>query len=511
MITAPANYSTELAKAGRAPSYAVNLDSGGAANLQYVSEPMKNGGDFATALAVLRPVSLKTAVDPRKSRFVPPVFVFELIDDQALVTADLTVDITGWVCTFYHMFHGLDWSVPDYITRFVGIVTEVPKYKSGRYQIMARSPFSTAALPSKLFAGVKMVLNNDLAVDAIEAVVTDASAAQEGGGFVVNGAERILYTSTRDNGSGTWSLLGLTRGYGGSTAETADPGDAIQEIFIFAADHPFDMIQTILTNTGKKDGLSFDSAYIDATGFSGAKTDLGAFDFYIEATKSQNSKRFLEEQLFRPTASYPAENNLGQLRPVLLDTPDAGDFVATISDAEVKGEPIFRGRFEFRVNDVIIDHDEDLVNLDQSFESQYRKTDGNLVTLAGRRHTFQFSAKGIQSTTAGAAAFLEGRGDSFIERFGLQAPVLEFVAAMSQELLEVADPIYCTFINVINLPAATRGMTAYPFAIVDMGIDYVRGHINFRVLGYPPLAEIPDQSFAGTTVHSITGLSMTVA
>ena len=508
MITAPANYSTELAKAGRAPSYAVNLDSGGAANLQYVSEPMKNGGDFATALAVLRPVSLKTAVDPRKSRFVPPVFVFELIDDQALVTADLTVDITGWVCTFYHMFHGLDWSVPDYITRFVGIVTEVPKYVNGRYRITARSPFATAALSSKLFASAKTTLAADLDSAALEALVVDASAFQSSGGRFKNGTERATYTSTRDNGNNTWSILGLTRGAGAADALT---GDSILEMFIFETDHPFDMIQTVLTNAGEKDGLSLDSTYIDSTGFSDAKTALGSFDFYIEATRAINSKRFFEEQLFRATASYPAENNLGQIRPVLLDMPDAGDFVATISDAEVKSEPVYRGRFEFRVNDVIIEHDEDLVTLDQSFDKQHRTTNPSLVTLAGRRHTLEFSAKGIQSTTVGAAAFLEGRADSFISRFGLQAPVLEIKCAMSQELLEVADPVYCTFTNVINLPSATRGMTAYPFEIVEMRIDYVRGHINFKVLGFPSLAEIPDQTFAGTPVHSQTGLTATVA
>ena len=507
-INAPANYDTELAKANRIPTFAVDLDSGGAASLQYVSEQMTNGGDFATALEVLRPVSLTAKSDPRDSRFVPPVFVFELIDDQALVTADLIEEITGWVCTFYHAFHGLAWS--DRITRFIGIVTEV-KYTDSRYRITARSPFSTAAVRSKLFAGSKTTLSAALGVGVAEAIVGDASAFQAGGGFVKIDTERIVYTSTRDNGNGTWSLLGLARGHGTSTDAAHASAATVQEIFIFDLDHPFDMIQTVLTNAGEKDGLSLAAAYIDTTGFSDAKTDLGSFDFYVEAFRGVNSKRFLGDELFRATASYPVENNLGQIRPVLLDTPDTGDFNTTIADADVLGTPRFRGRFEFRANDVIIDHDEDLVALDGSFDSQFRKTNASLATLSGRRYTLQLSAKGIQSATSGSAAFLDGRAGSFIGRFGLQAPVLRFVTGMAQELLEVADPIFCTFQHVINLPAATRGMVGYPFEIVEMTLDYLKGRIEFEVLGYPPIAEIPDQTFVGSEVHSVAELLSTVA
>ena len=513
MITAPANYSTELALPSRVPTYAVNLVSPTVGDLQYVSAPMLNGGDYATAKAVLRPISLDASVDPRESSFIPSVFRFELVDDQALVTADLVaLDLTGWTVTFYQMFHGLDWSTPDYITKFVGIVTDV-EYRDSNYRITARSPFCTKAIRAKLFSGAKAKLAAALSIGALSATVVAGGAFQDSGGFFIVGTERVAYAATRDNGNGTWSLTGLTRGYGSSSAAAHSSGAAVQELFVFDADHPFDMLQTMLTNTGEKDGLSLDSSYIDTTGFSDAKTDLGSFDFYIEAHRAENAKRALEEGIFRPTSSYPAENNLGQIRPVLLDTPDSGDFVATITDASILGKaPELLGRFELRANDVVYQVDEDHDSLDGGFDGQYRKTSASLVNEAGRRYTLEIPAKGIQSSTSGYAAYIEGRADAWINRFGLQTPVMRFTTGMSEELLEVADPIFCTFTYVVNMAAGTRGMTAYLVEIIGIRTNYVSGEITFKVLGYPPAAPIPDQTFAGTTVHSETGIeSITVA
>lgn len=487
---------------------------------EIVSSPPANSGDFISGTKTLVPLAMMRQGEPWRSKFSINTFTFRWLDTDGEATTAIGVGIVGWTCKFYVTGWDMSWSTAK-IQLFTGKVSDVD-LEEGNYKITVRSAIADA-LSTRLFDAASTELSHAINATQASCIVKNANAMQSTGVFAI-GTERVTYTGKIDNGDTTWTLNGLGRGAGTSTAATHAADAAVQEIFILTSggapgtkDNALDILTDVLTNTGAKNGFNLDSAWLDTTGIAAVKSTLGTADhFSFEGTTGRNGKEWLEEEIFAMLASYPVENNLGQIRPKLFDTPTAADFVETFTDADVLARPVFEGNFEHRVNDLILDLDQDVVNYDGSFANQQTLNDASLITLAGgKRHTMHLESTGMRGATLAATkTFIDGRLQATLDRFGNRVPVLTFNTKMSKLLLEIGDPVLCTFTNVLNIAmasSATRAITNGPFEIIGIRVDFQRMNINYKVLGYPGTFVGVHSAFVPGESHTSTGLKQSVA
>lgn len=503
-ISAPANYNTELAKSNRTPIYAVEVTDGTTTH-EVVTSPPLNGGDFATAPQMLVPLTLDRKADPRNSRFQVATFTFIWLDIDGVATTAVTSGIDGFTCTFYGLFFGLDWTT-DKTTFFKGVIADIDLIDGG-YRITARSAISLAS--KRLFDSAATTLFEDIDSSQTTCLAVDAGGFQSAGDFLI-GTERITYTGTFNNGDGTWSLSGLTRGAHSSTAAAHSAGDKVQEVFIIEAAHPFDILNDVLTGAGQKTGLELDSSWVDSTNLAAQKTAVGStFKFSFEIVTGQRAKDWIEKELLLPMACYPVENNDGQIGVALFDTPDPGDFSETVTDSHVVKRPVWRGAFERRINSVVYTHDWNVET--RLFEGGFRLRDASLIAQAGREYSHAIESQGVDTSQADTETLLAERAQSFIERFGVAVPIIEAEGLLSKELLELGDPVFCTFDNVVSLPDADRSINAAPFEVIAMRIDYKSNIIRFELLGFAGIDVVLLSPFVPGTLHSTTDVTVTIA
>ena len=163
----------------------------------------------------------------------------------------------------YDGFIGLTES--DFTTegkRFNGIIDNV-KIGKGTVQISAvdiLAQLNDVSIPEKL--NVKLAV----ALDAVAVSATlsgeDVASLDSPSGYVRIGDEIILYEAIDTT---TKIISDITRGSFNTTAEAHSEGAKVQQCRYYAADNPFDMMQTILTDGG------VDVGDVDADAFAAAK------------------------------------------------------------------------------------------------------------------------------------------------------------------------------------------------------------------------------------------------
>lgn len=505
-ITATSTFSTELATFDKVFLWAVELTDG-TTSYYYTSGTLTTPGDFSGASETLVPIRLDQSADPKESRFATATFEFELRDVEGTPTSDVAAGFIGYTCNFYAIFWGFNFTV-DKLQRFGGVVKDVD-LKDGVYKVRAQSAISFAE--KKLFAGGRSTLFADIDASVDKLHMVDASGIVASGGTVRVNSERIDYTSATDVGNGSWLLDGLTRGAHGSTAAAHSAGDKVQEVFIIASAHPFQIYEDILSGTGEKDGLGL-SAWVDSSALSTLQTDVGStFRMSFELSDEVVGKEFLEQQILKPMGAYPIESETGLISAKLIDTPESADFIGTITDGECIKRAVWHGNFPRQVNVVHYDHTWN--DIDKTYDGAYDNRGESLITLAnGREYTLTMGAKGIDLDLTDTDDLLDQRSEAYKARFGSAFPVIGVEAIFASAFLwEMGDPVFATLSDVVSLPAATRSLTVAPMEIIRMQIDFQRNVLKMDMLGYPSVVALPLTPFVAQSKHTITGATITVA
>ena len=514
MISAPAAFTDRLAEAARAPIFAVELTSPhGGATYRFATAHPRNGGAFSTASLALAPENLEYGADPRECRFRVSELTFRLTDGDDRATRAVADGIEGYACAFFETARGLDWGAGDRITRFRGLVSEV-RLQDGAYQVRARSAMA-GALSKRLFDAAASRLHGSIDESQTRLLVADASGFGDAGTLLV-GAERIDYARRTDNGNGTWLLSGLTRGAHGSAAAVHEVDARVQETFILGPDHPFDILETVLSSADEKTGLNM-AAWVNSADLAAQKAAVGAdYRMRFEVTRGDRGKDWLEREILRPMAVYPVEDSEGRMSVRRFDLPGAAGFGVTIGDAHAVGRPRWAGAFERQINSVTYAYDYAPPEAGhgapvREFDGVFTRRNRPLIRLAGREHAYRIEAQGLSSGQASTAALLEARSQAYIDRFARPVGVISATVNMKHELLELGDPVYASFAEVVSLPAAIRSIRDAPHEVIGLRFDWGDGVIELELLGYPAYFSVPEQSFRAAPAHSATGVEVEVA
>jgi hypothetical protein len=459
------------------PIYAVriqNADSTGTAYYYTTASP-KGGGSYATAATLLVPESIERTSDPLESRIDAGTCSFSLRDLASAVTpyVDNFINKAVWL---YTLDVDEDWA--SAVTLFVGVVQEYRFTEIG-YQITARSAITLA--DTTLFNAGRTKIATAINSTDTAVVVDDASNFADTGVVLIE-SERIAYGTRTDSGT-TWTLGGLTRGYLSSTAASHALNVQVAEDFILGPGHPFQIMSDLLSDVADgKTGLGM-SLWVNTTNIAAQITAVGStLQMFFEMTKSQNAKRFIEDELLKPMGAYPFENSDGLIGVKIFST--AGATVDTIEDADSIDRAQWSGNFPRRVNQVVYRYDWNPVTDD--FDATYTESDQGMIDQWGALPII-VESRGIDSSLATFDDIMEGRGRAWIDRFGAQLPTVNVRTLFASRFLDLADDVATTFERIISLSGGTVGLTNAPAEIVRMKHNLQECNMEFDLMYYGPV------------------------
>lgn len=463
---------------GDTPIFGVEM-SGSALYRIVNAEPGVNPGVWADVSQFMIPRTLERSSNPRESKFTISTLQFTLIeDDEGLVARMVGAGLPGKRCTFDSGFLDVDWDGRD--TLFTGYISDVEQ-DANAYRITAKSP--AVKLDKHVLDPGRTTLHTAINSSVTTMLVVDGG--QIGYFTVLIDSEYITYTARVDNGDGTWTLSGMTRGAYGSTAASHAANVSVGGVVTMSG-HPLLLAWSLITATGLDEFITLSEVQAQIA------TTNPEIEMQFLISQGFNVKTFIETELLKPIGAYPVERSDGQLSFRLFDvnTTSAG----TLGDEDCPFRARWRGNFPSMVNHVIWHYGWNEPT--RSFANTYEVEDAALIAIYGDQ-PLVIQSKGLQPNLTGTADFLEDRAQAYIDRFGLQLPTMSATTIFDKRLLQPGDTAIASFQYLINMSAGETGFNG-AVDIIGTRHHFDTGLVDFELFAKAPvLAAILDDEHLG--------------
>lgn len=285
----------------------------------------------------------------------------------------------------------------------------------------------------------------------------------------------------------TANITGLTRGVtlaGVSTTAAAHAvGATVREVIHLGPAHPMELLAALYTNIDKT-GLSIDSIFVDSTRIAAVKASLGSsyeMEFVIEA--QANGKAWAEQEVFRPTGTYPRTTGAGLLSVVEIAAPGTSDDVIDhdVIVAARDGAPsvTYDVNLDSVINSVKFEYGYNF--LTQKFTATKEFSYADSIERFGKK-PIVIQSYGFHPHLPGTAEFLEARATAILQRYANGAPLVTARVFLQKHLIEPGDIVSLTSELLPNRDTGIRGVSGRLMEVIQREIAFAEGVVNLTML-----------------------------